>query len=495
MGDVFEYEYEKVNILGWDTLEGQLQRGRGLGYLRALEDPAAAREILERCITHDPRQDGQVETRSDYYAGLAVEIGMGVDGLDAYLREPRNDRRDWGTYLTVSVLARMSALGRSDALAIIRNYIAYGQHWDSALHFLIEDMGEFVLDGIPEIICERFSSGSRLEESMAYGVEWEIFGAIWERWSTEYPCIKKLVDEVWQIEEENRQKHPRQKVDKATFAAMSIGELLATANAGNYWRGRLGKLIVEKVSLDDEPLLVAALEGPNLFAWLPAFLGLQKLGKDAPWHEAILVKTLEALNELPEGPGPHVRTRRSLSELIGLLPPDLTLSPARDYLNSANWHLETMAEDVMEKHATLEDVPLVVSALRDAIDAADPNGQDDKSSGMDNYRTCGLLDIMVRFEGIGVVPEVEKIYLQATYAFSRMRAAQAMSVNAPEWFAEKYAAECLWDCEYGTREIGCAFVGLEDKRVVVRLRELAENVYDDEVGGLRASARNRLAEL
>jgi len=49
-----------------DSLLGQLQCGRGAGFLRALqEDASVVRPLLLDCLLHDPRWDRQVETRAD----------------------------------------------------------------------------------------------------------------------------------------------------------------------------------------------------------------------------------------------------------------------------------------------------------------------------------------------------------------------------------------------------------------------------------------------
>jgi hypothetical protein len=70
-----------------DTLLGQLQRGRGRGFVRALrEDVSAVRPLLLDCVTHDPRWDRQLELRSDYYAALIMHTAMPLDPFDAYLR-------------------------------------------------------------------------------------------------------------------------------------------------------------------------------------------------------------------------------------------------------------------------------------------------------------------------------------------------------------------------------------------------------------------------
>src|SRR5690349_16295324 len=76
-----------------ESLLGQLQRGRGAGFLWASrEDPKVVHPLLVECVTRDPRCDHQVESRAEYYARLVVLTSMSLESLSEYLHE--NDDKD-----------------------------------------------------------------------------------------------------------------------------------------------------------------------------------------------------------------------------------------------------------------------------------------------------------------------------------------------------------------------------------------------------------------
>jgi hypothetical protein len=91
---------------------------------------------------------------------------------------------------------------------------------------------------------------------------------------------------------------------------------------------------------------------------------------------------------------------------------------------------------------------------------------------------------------LGWIPEVEQVFCQVPDCFRRYDAANAMHVTAPAEFASKYAFECLWDCDWSTRKLGCKTVSLSTPGALERLRELATDASeDDDIG---QAARERL---
>lgn len=73
-----------------ETLQGQLQRGRGAGYREALRRPAREVEaLIFACLTGDPRWDQQVEERASYYAGLLLHFESDLSPLETLLRGRR----------------------------------------------------------------------------------------------------------------------------------------------------------------------------------------------------------------------------------------------------------------------------------------------------------------------------------------------------------------------------------------------------------------------
>lgn len=65
-----------------------------------------------------------------------------------------------------------------------------------------------------------------------------------------------------------------------------------------------------------------------------------------------------------------------------------------------------------------------------------------------------------------------------------------MQITASAEFASKYAFECLWDCHWDTRKLGCKVANLSAPGVMERLRELATD--ENESDSMRQAAQERL---
>ncbi len=127
-----------------DSLEGLLQRGRGLGAVRALQDPAAAAPFVYDGIRRDWRWDG-IDERSLYLARLVRDLELSptpvVEQLsgneDACLRATR-------------VLELLALSGSAEARDGLRAHIREGEHWVDVLESVAdrwpadwwEDLGE-----------------------------------------------------------------------------------------------------------------------------------------------------------------------------------------------------------------------------------------------------------------------------------------------------------------------------------------------------------------
>jgi hypothetical protein len=94
---------------------GLLQRGRGSGWLRAADRPDG-QALLLKCLGSDPRWDHQAESRSDYYARLALRLDLPIATLlpVAIAEEPDEA---WIARGTLEAMARRGAVEASDALA------------------------------------------------------------------------------------------------------------------------------------------------------------------------------------------------------------------------------------------------------------------------------------------------------------------------------------------------------------------------------------------
>lgn len=95
-----------------DSLLGQLQRGRGAGWLAAVDDPVRGRADLLTCLADDPRWDRQVESRSDYYATLAIALNVAAAEIAALVRSDD----DWLPRGTLEAMAERGAVDAADVI-------------------------------------------------------------------------------------------------------------------------------------------------------------------------------------------------------------------------------------------------------------------------------------------------------------------------------------------------------------------------------------------
>lgn len=97
-------------------LDGLLERGRGAGYLAALERGRAATDAVMRCVLEDPRWDWQIESRAHYYASLLVALGPTPVQpiLDLLAQRERDD-----VWLAQDVLVQLAWRGHLGALAAV----------------------------------------------------------------------------------------------------------------------------------------------------------------------------------------------------------------------------------------------------------------------------------------------------------------------------------------------------------------------------------------
>lgn len=72
--------------------------------------------------------DSQCEARSEYYASLAIDIELPLEGLTQYLREnDGNSEYSWRTCLTVDILEELAKRNYRDAREILCDYLGWGQ--------------------------------------------------------------------------------------------------------------------------------------------------------------------------------------------------------------------------------------------------------------------------------------------------------------------------------------------------------------------------------
>jgi hypothetical protein len=83
-----------------DTVLGQLQRGRGAGFLAVIERPREeCHALIRECLLRDTRYDQQTNSRDRYSAELVQRTGFDMEPMTDCLRreEPVSD---WKVVLT-----------------------------------------------------------------------------------------------------------------------------------------------------------------------------------------------------------------------------------------------------------------------------------------------------------------------------------------------------------------------------------------------------------
>ncbi|MCX4781889.1 hypothetical protein [Streptomyces sp. NBC_01264] len=111
-----------------DTLEGLLQRGRGLGAERARRDPEAAAPFVYDGIRRDWTWDSQCDDRCLYQARLLRDLKLSpAPAVDQLLRDEEECPR------TAAVLELLALAGSDEAREGLRAYIRVGRHWVTVL--------------------------------------------------------------------------------------------------------------------------------------------------------------------------------------------------------------------------------------------------------------------------------------------------------------------------------------------------------------------------
>jgi hypothetical protein len=170
--------------------------------------------------------------------------------------------------------------------------------------------------------------------------------------------------------------------------------------------------------------------------------------------------------------------RTSARRVLLTLPAKYLLQVARKWRTSPVRERRQVVELILEKHATEADIPRAQSILRAPLTARGV------------YRACHAVEILAHLARYGPFAEVQHAFDYYGYSYGRKRAARVLAASDPT-FPGTRAFECLWDCETGTREIGCEHVDLGVPGAMERLRVLATDRVESEL--VRKAAAARLA--
>ncbi len=176
------------NLADPESLLGMLQRGRGKGYLAALEvAPETVWPLLFECVTNDPRLDMDAENREEYYAALIVATGMDLEPFRSHLvqNDAIDDPNDWSVGLLLLTLSCLAGdRGSSAALAILREYISYGLAWCGVLRDLATMETPAALEQSVAVVCRRIAREAdlRTEFQDAVREDWRCYCGSDEGW-------------------------------------------------------------------------------------------------------------------------------------------------------------------------------------------------------------------------------------------------------------------------------------------------------------------------
>ena len=154
------------------------------------------------------------------------------------------------------------------------------------------------------------------------------------------------------------------------------------------------------------------------------------------------------------------------------IPPGVFVNAVGSYYQRLNSRADA-AGAVLAVHAEVVDTLAIRSALGEATDY---------------YSICALVQALGRLPETGPFPELDQVYVRSAYSYARARAVEAMAATDPA-FDEKWATECLWDCEESARTLG-AECAPATAFVAARLDEMAADIH--EIPEVREASRLRL---
>ena len=171
-----------------DSLLGKLQRGLGSGYLEALQRPrATASRLVLRCIADHPRLDAQSENRDLYYARLVLALDIDTARFETILRGRPQAGPSGRDHLALEVLGVLARAGRTAALAIVQDYVGWGEAWASAL-WVLDEADPSAWKGLDTVLRARFPADATARTELRYGIP----SAAYRAWQADGPLAAVL---------------------------------------------------------------------------------------------------------------------------------------------------------------------------------------------------------------------------------------------------------------------------------------------------------------
>ncbi len=405
-----------------ESVLGLLQRGRGEGFLAALDMPSAeAAELVWRCIVHDPRYDLQIESRDVYYARLARQVGLHVDRL-----RPQNcptPAADVDQRLIVGVLGELVGFGVDRAGDVLIDHVANGEQWDDAIYEISRWSEDLCLQ-LPAVLERRFEAADC--ETIVFRWRREV---PWDQFARDHAWVQRAIDS---FDGERRTRV----VDRTEPPAMDrpAAELLA-----HQWHSAMPKRLLHRLTVmlrdGERDDLVAALAVPGGQRWV-AFQALALL--DDAGGAPVAEKIIRA--------GNSGRDRAEAFRYMKNLSGEHTLRLARSWVNETDgrgW----AAAGILERHAEESDLPLLLERLDAAWKVRD------------FYQLCSYIDALARLSEFAPFEPIAMIDEEAEYSYARCRAARALVAIDRQLFADRYARSALWDSEREIQDLAIGVLG------------------------------------
>lgn len=415
------------------TALGQLQRGRGAGWLVAAEKRAD--DFLQHCLNVDPRYDSQVECRAEYYATLAIELGLPARllSLDAITDEHTR-------YLRIDVLAIMAKRGDANAVEVLWDHLD-GGHGSEQIARHLFDLDRDI-NRLEDVIAANVS-GEELDRMVYWNKQFP-----WEHWAKRHLHIAEAGNRVANWEKKPDPPDSRAALDE--ILSMNVSPVPAD----------LLDRFVNSETPEELNLLRQAAVGSDRTA---RYFALAVLGaRNDPCALELAEKTFAA--------DISGRDRATLFRYIRSLDGNYTLPLARRWLGVEDSR-DGVAAKLMALHSEPEDVPAIRAAFLRQWSETDCS-----------YPLCDLVEALGRHPAQGPYEELRLTFNNVVYSYARGKAAASMA-RVDSRFQDLFATECLWDCEPETQVVGLKATTLQVPLAAARVRELALNgvVDDDDV--------------
>lgn len=164
MSDEYEMSYAHPG-----SVEGLLQRGRGLGAIRALRDPQGVAVFVYDGIRCDWRWDG-VDDRSLYLARLILDLGLSPTPVVDQLAGDEE-----ACVRACEVLELLALAGSGEAREGLRAYVRQGDHWVRVLESVSACWPPEWWEDLRDVACARIGAEAELpwfsEPWTGFGIE------------------------------------------------------------------------------------------------------------------------------------------------------------------------------------------------------------------------------------------------------------------------------------------------------------------------------------